>query len=241
MTTRVKFHDHKPIKIANTNKSKRGKRIPIGHSGDGAESEDERTVRIGAAALPTAKGGWGQGIGVSAGGTRDDNSGEATIGEERVGGTTDTDGVVVSGFVGKGSPLGGLINRVSLKHKAALGAHRVSGRVVEDDLRAPLAVRAEGIRHRCSSPLPFSSLLLRAASASRSASSSLLLLLCCSPRCSSFAVWGFRVFLSIYRVFLALNPLFYLCLYLRLLYGPIWIQTKLKFNCYLNISNNVQY
>jgi hypothetical protein len=123
-----------------------GERVgPVGHVSDGAEGEDEGSVGVGAAVLPPAEGG-GEEIALRTVGLSDDG-GEPAVREERVGGPADTDGVVVVGLVGEGTPLGGLVDGVRLQDEAALGAHRVPRRVVERHLRLLLAVRAEGVAH----------------------------------------------------------------------------------------------
>jgi hypothetical protein len=108
--------------------------------------------RSGAAVLPPAEGG-GEEVALGAVGLGDDG-GEAAVGEERVGGADDADGVVVVGLVGKGTPLGGLVDGVRLKDEAALGAHRVPRRVVERHLRLLLAVGAVGVAHLARQPPP---------------------------------------------------------------------------------------
>lgn len=118
---------------------------PVGHGGNCAEGDDEGSVGIGAAVLPPSQG-RGQEIGLDAVGLRNDG-GEAAVREERVGGAADTDGVVVAGLVGEGSPLRRLVDAVRLQHEAAFRAHRVSGRVVEHHLRMLLAVPAVRLRH----------------------------------------------------------------------------------------------
>jgi len=128
---------------------------PVSHVGDGAEGEDEGSVGVGAAVLPPAEGG-GEELALRAVGLGDDG-GEAAIGEERVGGAADTDGVVVVGLVGEGAPLGGLVDGVRLEDEAALGAHRVPRRVVERHLRLLLAVGAEGVAHLARRPPPLPS------------------------------------------------------------------------------------
>jgi hypothetical protein len=124
---------------------------PVGHVGDGAEGEDEGSVGVGAAVLPPAEGGREE-IALRTVGLSDDG-GEPAVREERVGGPADTDGVVVVGLVGEGTPLGGLVDGVRLQDEAALGAHRVPRRVVERHLRLLLAVRAEGVAHLARPPL----------------------------------------------------------------------------------------
>jgi hypothetical protein len=118
---------------------------PVRHVGDGSEGEFEGSVGVGAAVLPPAEGGREE-VALRAVGLGDDG-GEPAVGEERVGGPADTDGVVVVGLVGEGTPLGGLVDGVRLQHEAALGAHRVPRRVVERHLRLLLAVPAEGVAH----------------------------------------------------------------------------------------------
>lgn len=118
---------------------------PVGHGGDVAEGKEEGAVGVGAAVLPSAEGG-GEEVALGAVGLRDDG-GEAAVGEKRVGGPADADGVVVAGLVGEGPPLGGLVDGVGLEDEAALEADRVAGRVVEHHLRAPLAVGAVALSH----------------------------------------------------------------------------------------------
>ncbi|GMN55374.1 hypothetical protein TIFTF001_024495 [Ficus carica] len=119
--------------------------LPIRHGSDGLEGEYQSPIRIGAAILPPTErrrqelAGGAVGLG--------DHGGETSVGEERIRRTTDTDGVVVAGFVSEGPPLGGLVDGVRLEHEAALGADGVPRRVVEDDLRLPLAIGAESVRH----------------------------------------------------------------------------------------------
>lgn len=118
---------------------------PIGHGGDAFEGDDESAVGVGAAILPAAE--WG-GEELAGGAVRPgDDGGEAAVSEKRVGGPANTHGVVVAGLVGEGSPLGGFVDGVRLQDKTALGADGVPRRVVEDDLRLPLAVGAEDVRH----------------------------------------------------------------------------------------------
>lgn len=119
---------------------------PIGHGGDGLEGLDEGAIGVGAAVLPAAEGGGEELATAAAVGLGDDGR-EASVGEEGIGGPTDTVGVVVAGLVGEGAPLGGLVDGVGFEDEAALRAHRVAGGVVEHHLRLPLAVAAEGFRH----------------------------------------------------------------------------------------------
>lgn len=118
---------------------------PIGHGGDGLEGEDEATVGVRAAVLPAAEGGGEELAGGTVG--LGDDGGEATVGEEGVGGATDTDGIVVVGLVGEDTPLGALVDGVGLEHKAAFRTHRVTRRVVEHHLRLSLAIAAKRVRH----------------------------------------------------------------------------------------------
>ena len=118
---------------------------PVGHGGDGLEGDDEGAIRVGAAVLPATEGGGEELAATSAAVGLGDDGGEAAVGEEGVGGPADTIGIVVTGLVGEGTPLRGLVDRVGLQYEAALRAHRVAGRVVKHHLRLPLAVAAERV------------------------------------------------------------------------------------------------
>lgn len=118
---------------------------PIGHGGDAFEGHDESAVGVGAAVLPAAKW-WGEEL--AGGAVRlGDDGGKSAVGEQWVGWSANTHGVVVAGLVSEGSPLGGFVDGVRLQDETALGADGVPRRVVEDDLRLPLAVTAEDVRH----------------------------------------------------------------------------------------------
>lgn len=118
---------------------------PFAHRSDGLKCLNKIPIRVRTAALPLAEGGR-QEITRSAVGLSN-NGREATIGKERVDGAANTDGIIIRTLVGEGSPLRGLVNRVSLENETALGADGVSGGVVEDDLSEPLTIWAKVIRH----------------------------------------------------------------------------------------------
>ncbi|KAG2324104.1 hypothetical protein Bca52824_006832 [Brassica carinata] len=98
------------------------------HGGDGFKGLDQPTLSTTVTILPSPEiirqeiPGGAVGLG--------DDGGESAIGEERVGGTTNTVWIAVGGLVGEGTPLGGLVDGVRLQDQAALGAERVSGGVI---------------------------------------------------------------------------------------------------------------
>ncbi|KAG2267264.1 hypothetical protein Bca52824_061819 [Brassica carinata] len=99
--------------------------LPVRHGGDGFKGLDQPTLSTTVTILPSPEiirqeiPGGAVGLG--------DDGGESAIGEERVGGTTNTVWIAVGGLVGEGTPLGGLVDGVRLQDQAALGAERVSG------------------------------------------------------------------------------------------------------------------
>ena len=80
--------------------------LPISHGSDGAEGDDEASIRVRAAVLPTAEGGHEVALGAIGFG---DYGGEATVREKGVGRATHTHWVAGSG-IGECSPLGAFID-----------------------------------------------------------------------------------------------------------------------------------
>lgn len=119
--------------------------LPIRHGSDGLEGDNQSPIRIGAAILPPTER-RRQELSAGAVGLGDYRR-KASVGEERIGRSADTDGVVVAGLIGERPPLGGLINGVRFEHQTALGANGVPRRVVEDDLGLSLAIGAESVGH----------------------------------------------------------------------------------------------
>ncbi|KAJ4974004.1 hypothetical protein NE237_007178 [Protea cynaroides] len=82
----------------------------VAHGGDGIESEDKRSIRVRTMVLPPNEGRRKE---ATRGATRlRDDCGKTTVGKERVRRATNTDMIVVSRFISKGSLLGGFIEGI---------------------------------------------------------------------------------------------------------------------------------
>lgn len=119
--------------------------LPIRHGGNRSKSLDEISLRVSSKVLPASQR-TRQELTRRSIRLRNDCT-QSGVGQERVGRSADTDRVIVAGLVGKSSPLGGLVDGMSLQDQPALQAHRVAGRVVEHHLRRSLALRAIGVVH----------------------------------------------------------------------------------------------
>lgn len=99
--------------------------LPFRHGGNGFKRLNQTTIGIGVTILPPSERRRQEITGGTIGFGND--SGESTIGEKRIGGTTDTIGIAVGRLISEGTPLRGLINGVRFQYKTTLGAKGVSG------------------------------------------------------------------------------------------------------------------
>ena len=138
------IHEQTKTKPPSRRITQPGTHSPIRHGTNRPKRNYQRPVGIGAPVLPTAE----RRHEIALRSIRFGYNGrQASVCEQRVGRTTDTDGIAGSG-VGERPPLGAFVDGVRLQHQAALGTHHVSGRMDDHHLRGLAALGTHRLIHR---------------------------------------------------------------------------------------------